>query len=372
MINLSLDELKLIAESRNVGDYENKSKKDWIKVLRKPKLKIKVDKKKLEEIRKDFYELRHKFSKKEIDKYRKAFYDIKNYRYLSASEIKEVGKNLNELKKSLRFKKFHGDIDSVDYDDLDNYDDNYDFADDDDEYRKIGSIRRLFKGFDRDYYKSIRTNYGFGGANNNYIEYKSREDRYENLSPEEYLKMIRPYLRDLINNHKPLMELNDEASDDDDSERGELKILLVIQNNCIFTKNFEDTCTVYSSSKPVEVFMGSDTSNAIDRLFNTILQRFQQAIETSIKEGGSEFTNESVALLYYNFQKIDIRRAESCIKSPEWLAHKIKKKYLEKLEKIKQADTDFSSHQTDWENFEQKNTFIEYLMSYLYHTTVKK
>ena len=149
MINLSLDELKLIAESRNVGDYENKSKKDWIKVLRKPKLKIKVDKKKLEEIRKDFYELRHKFSKKEIDKYRKAFYDIKNYRYLSASEIKEVGKNLNELKKSLRFKKFHGDIDSVDYDDLDNHDDNYDAADDD-EYRKIESIRRLFEEFDRD------------------------------------------------------------------------------------------------------------------------------------------------------------------------------------------------------------------------------
>ena len=372
MINLSLDELKLIAESRNVGDYENKSKKDWIKVLRKPKLKIKIDKKKLEEIRKDFYELRHKFSKKEIDKYRKAFYDIKNYRYLSASEIKEVGKNLNELKKSLRFKKFHGDIDSVDYDDLDNYDDNYDFADDDDdEYRKIGSIRRLFKGFDRDYYKSIRTNYGFGGANNNYIEYKSREDRYENLSPEEYLKMIRPYLRDLINNHKPLMELNDEASDDDDSERGELKILLVIQNNFISTKNFEDTCTVYSSSKPVEVFMGSDTSNAIDRLFNTILQRFQQAIETSIKEGGSEFTNESVALLYYNFQKIDIRRAESYIKSPEWLAHKIKKKYLEKLEKIKQADTDFSSHQTDWENFEQKNTFIALNVLFVSHNSEK-
>ena len=88
----------------------------------------------MEEIRKDFYELRYKFSKKEIDKYRKAFYDIKNYRYLSASEIKEVGKNLNELKKSLRFKKFHGDIDSVDYDDLDNYDD--------DDYRRIQKNRQ--------------------------------------------------------------------------------------------------------------------------------------------------------------------------------------------------------------------------------------
>ena len=183
MINLSLDELKLIAQNRNISDYENKSEKDLVKALSKPKPKIRINKKKLEEIRKYFNELRHKFSKKEIDKYRKAFYDIKNYRYLSASEIKEVGKNLNELKKSLRFKKFHGDIDSVDYDDLDNYDDNYDFADDD-EYRKIGSIRTLFKEFDRDYYKPIRTDDGFAGRRNNYIEYKSKGDRYENLSPE--------------------------------------------------------------------------------------------------------------------------------------------------------------------------------------------
>ena len=200
----------------------------------KPKPEIRINKKKLDEIRKDFNELRHKFSKKEIDKYRKAFYDIKNYRYLSASEIKEVGKNLNELKKSLRFKKFHGDIDSVDYDDLDNYDDNYDFADDD-EYRKIGSIRTLFKEFDRDYYKPIRTDDGFAGRRNNYIEYKSKGDRYENLSPEEYLDMIRPYFRDLINNHKPTTESNNEGNNEE-NDRAEWKIHLVMENNCISVK----------------------------------------------------------------------------------------------------------------------------------------
>ena len=86
------------------------------------------------------------------------------------------------------FRKFHGNIDSVDYEDLDNYDYNYDFADDD-EYRKIGSIRTLFKEFDRDYYKPIRADGGFAGRNNNYIEYVSKGDRYENLSPEEYLRL---------------------------------------------------------------------------------------------------------------------------------------------------------------------------------------
>ena len=39
MINLSLNELKLIAQIRNIGDYENKSKEDLIKALSEPKFK---------------------------------------------------------------------------------------------------------------------------------------------------------------------------------------------------------------------------------------------------------------------------------------------------------------------------------------------
>ena len=46
------------------------------------------------------------FLKKKIKEYRKAFYNVKNYKNLSISEIKEAAKNLKELKKSLRFKKF--------------------------------------------------------------------------------------------------------------------------------------------------------------------------------------------------------------------------------------------------------------------------
>ena len=122
MINLSLDELRLIAQNRNIRDCKNKSEKDLIKALSKPKPKIRTNKKKLEEIRKKFHELRHKFSKKEVDKYRKAFYDIKNYRHLSTSEIEKARKNLTKLKKGLRFKNFHGGIDTIDYVDLDHYD----------------------------------------------------------------------------------------------------------------------------------------------------------------------------------------------------------------------------------------------------------
>ena len=39
MINLSFDELKLIAQIRNISSYENKSKEDLIKALSEPKPK---------------------------------------------------------------------------------------------------------------------------------------------------------------------------------------------------------------------------------------------------------------------------------------------------------------------------------------------
>ena len=56
-----------------------------------------------------------------------------------------------------------------------------------------------------------------------------------------------------------------------------------------------------------------------DKLFNTLLQRFQNVQETS-SERGSEFISDSVEFLYYHFQRIDVRRAESYIISPNWIA----------------------------------------------------
>ena len=122
--------------------------------------------------------------------------------------------------------------------------------------------------------------------------------------------MIRPYLRTLINDHKPIMELNNNNNNNDNNNtndnnnntnantntytnRAEWKIQLIMQNNFISVKDFEDTRTIYSASKPVEIFMGSDTENIIDTLFNTILNKIQQAMETS-NERGSGFTHDSV------------------------------------------------------------------------------
>ena len=82
--------------------------------------------------------------------------------------------------------------------------------------------------------------------------------------------MIRPYLIDLINDHKT---------------SGEWKVQLVMLNRCISSKNFEEMHSVYSASDNIEIFKGIDTDEVIDILFDTILQRFQKAIETSFDKG---------------------------------------------------------------------------------------
>ena len=64
MINLLLNELKLLAQYRNIGNYENKSKEEFIKALNKSKPKLGIKKHKLKEIKDYFYNLRHRFSKK--------------------------------------------------------------------------------------------------------------------------------------------------------------------------------------------------------------------------------------------------------------------------------------------------------------------
>ena len=62
-----------------------------------------------------------------------------------------------------------------------------------------------------------------------------------------------------------------------------------MQNSCIFTKSFEENCTIYTKSEPLEIFMGSDTESVIDKPFNTLLQRFQRAQETSDEREASLF-----------------------------------------------------------------------------------
>ena len=73
---------------------------------------------------------------------------------------------------------------------------------DDTEYKGIRDVRNLLDlSTDEDYYKPIKIVSDFDN-NNYYIEYESKGNKDKNLSIIEYHNMIKPYLRDIINNHK--------------------------------------------------------------------------------------------------------------------------------------------------------------------------
>ena len=78
------------------------------------------------------------------------------------------------------------------------------YYDDDIKYKGIGDEKNLFDlSIDEEYYKPIKSNDSF---NNNYIEYKSKGDKDKTLSIKEYLNMMKPFLSDIINDHKTQSE----------------------------------------------------------------------------------------------------------------------------------------------------------------------
>ena len=117
--------------------------------------------------------------------------------------------------------------------------------------------------------------------------------------------MIRPYLSDMINDHKT---------------RREWKIQLTMQINFISSKDSEETCTMHTKSHNIEIMMGNETDEIIEKLFESLLQNYQKNLEEPMR--GSEFVPNSIDLLYYHLHKVGLKRSGSYIDSPEWLKNK--------------------------------------------------
>ena len=66
--------------------------------------------------------------------------------------------------------------------------------------------------------------------------------------------------------------------------------------------------------------MGSETVEIIEELYKSLLQRYREGLEESMR--GSEFIFDRVDALYYNLNKIILSRGGSYIDSPEWLKNK--------------------------------------------------
>ena len=300
------------------------------------------NKKRIETIREKLKELRHKLSKSDLKKIKKHLYNIENKKELLESEITK--KYFDELDKKIL--------------ELDEY-----YNDDDFEFIGIENVQDLFKIL---IYKPAIVKSGY---NNNYIEYRSEGN--EILTFEEYLALIEPYLRELINDHK---------------SKGEWKIQLTAQINFISSRpGSDETRVMHTRSVNEEFTNGSDMDEIFKELFKSLLQRYQENLQEKMR--GSDFVFDGVNFLYYDFNETSISRGGSYIDSPKWLKDKKStinpknndykcfqyavtlainldriNKNSQRISKIKPfieeynwKDIDFPSTSKDWKKFELNN-----------------
>ena len=188
--------------------------------------------------------------------------------------------------------------------------DEYYDDDDDFEFKGIENVQDLFKILTIDEYLALMQKLIYeptivkSGYSNNYIEYRSEGN--EILTFEEYLDLIEPYLRELINDYKI---------------KGEWKIQLTAQINFISLRPGSDETRVMHTRSVNEEFMnGSDMDEIIKELFKSLLQRYQENLQEKMR--GSDFAFDGVNFFYYDFDKISISRGGLNIDSPKWLKDK--------------------------------------------------
>ena len=119
---------------------------------------------------------------------------------------------------------------------------------------------------DEDYYKPRITK---GYINSSYIQYESKGDKGKNLSIKKYLNMIRPYLSDIINDHKThgLVRYHSGNKTWVEETPSEWKIQLTMAINFTSSKDSEETRTMHTKSNNLKIMMGSETDGIIEELF---------------------------------------------------------------------------------------------------------
>ena len=260
---------------------------------------------------------------------------------------------------------------------------------------------------DEDYYEPILVKNAF---DDNYIQSESTGDKGKNLSIKRYVKMIMPYLSDLINKHKThgLGRYHSGNKSCIGKTSSEWKIQITMAINFIFSKDSDETRTMDTKSNYVEIMIGSNTDQIIKDLFESFLQKYQEGLEESMT--GSKFVYDTVDVLYYNlsnfsyFNKVTLSRGGSHIDSVKWLKnkkatinpqnkkddkcfqyaltvalnHEQIKNNPERISKTKPfidqynwKEIDFSSTGKDWIKCESNNKSIALNILYVPHNTEK-
>ena len=132
--------------------------------------------------------------------------------------------------------------------------------------------------------------------------------------------MIKPFLRDIINDHKTQGEWKVNSGNEviDYKTQGEWEIQLIMIINFISSKDSDEILTIRTKSNNIEIMMGNERDEK--EPFQSLLQNYQEDLKDKMR--GTEFVFHSVDLLYYNLHKVSLIRGGSYIDSPKWLKNK--------------------------------------------------
>ena len=142
--------------------------------------------------------------------------------------------------------------------------------------KTIRDIRSLFEKKE-DYYEPKRVSSFW---NNNYIGYESNGNKNRILSLDEYLNTIKPCLRNII--------IDLQKSDT-------WKIQLTITINFISSKDTEEERVMHLNSDSIKFTSYNDANEVVNELFESLRPKYQDNLETSMKE--RDFIFDSVELM---------------------------------------------------------------------------
>ena len=128
------------------------------------------------------------------------------------------------------------------------------------QYNITCGLKYLFN--EEDYYEPEEIKSAFDGS---YILYESRGDKDSKLSIDGYFDIIRPYLKNMIDNHKA---------------RGEWKIQLIMRIIFVSFIDANETRVMHTKSDNMEIMSGTETNDAI----NEILKSFYRRISGRIRD----------------------------------------------------------------------------------------
>ena len=121
--------------------------------------------------------------------------------------------------------------------------------------------------------------------------------------------MIKLYLIDLINENKSI-----------ETSSNEWKTQINMHVNFVSSNDTGEIRTVFVWSDNEEIRLDNEADDIIKRLINSFLNNYQK--DELILINRSNFVFESVGLLSYHIHKTSLKRGNSYIKSPEWIANK--------------------------------------------------